>query len=227
MYDEDGLVPLSALQHLAFCPRQCALIHVERAWHENYLTAEGRLLHERSHNQEREVRGDIVITRAVRLRSLRLGLVGQADVVEFHRARDQGVGTRLPGLEGWWRPFPVEYKRGQPKIAHCDEFQLCAQALCLEEMLSVSVRRGALFYGEPHRRQDVEFGPELRQETEKLCVDLHNLLASGITPRPVPSKKCRHCSLNSVCLPQACDPVRRASQYLRAAISIAESEVEQ
>jgi len=142
-YTEDDLIPISALQHFVFCERQCALIHIEQAWTENRLTAEGRLLHERVHDQGGESRAGVRIERGLPLRSLRLGLVGVADVVEFH-----------PLSEGGWRPFPVEYKRGKPKRNACDEIQVCAQALCLEEMLGVRIPAGALFYGKTHRSQN-------------------------------------------------------------------------
>ena len=120
MFDIDDLIQLSALQHMDFCPRQCALIHVEQTWSENRLTAEGRIMHEHVHEEGRESRGDVRIERGVALRSLRLGLIGKADVVEYHR---QAGGS--------WRPFPVEYKRGKPKPDHSDKIQLCAQAICL------------------------------------------------------------------------------------------------
>ena len=131
MYSIDDLLPLSALQHIVFCERQCALIYTEQAWTENRLTVEGKIMHERVHDESRESRGDVRIDYGVSLRSLRLGLIGKADVVEFHRQPD-----------GSWRPFPVEYKRGKPKADDCDKVQLCAQAICLEEMLSVRSRRG-------------------------------------------------------------------------------------
>ena len=141
MYTEDDLLPLSGLQHLLFCERQCALIHIEQAWAENRFTAEGRIMHERVHKEDRESRGDIRVEYSMPLRSLRLGLIAKADVVEFHRNR---------GLsDGKWIPFPVEYKRGKPKKDNADKVQLCAQALCLEEMLDVEVTSGALFIVDP------------------------------------------------------------------------------
>lgn len=142
---EDDLLPLSGLQHLAFCERQWALIHIEQSWAENRLTAQGRVLHNRAHDGPPESRPGLRIARGLRLRSLRLGLSGQADVVEFYPAPD---GIALPGETGLWRPFPVEYKRGRPKAGRCDEVQLCAQALCLEEMFARPIPSGALFYWE-------------------------------------------------------------------------------
>lgn len=136
MFSEDDLLMLSALQHLSFCPRQCALIHIEQIWAENVFTAEGRVMHERAHDEDRrETRAGVRVERGMPLRSLKLGLIGKADVVEFH----SGLGGK------GWTPFPVEYKRGKPKVDDCDKVQLCAQALCLEEMLGVAVPAGALF----------------------------------------------------------------------------------
>src|ERR1700681_2652308 len=135
MFTEDDLLPLSALQHLLFCERQAALIHLEQMWAETGLTVEGTHLHERVDNARGESGGDVRIARALPLRSLRLGLSGRADLVELHlvSADTSGEpGAVLPGISGEWRPFPVEYKRGRPKAHHADEVQLCAQALCLE-----------------------------------------------------------------------------------------------
>ncbi|HOK67603.1 MAG TPA: CRISPR-associated protein Cas4 [Anaerohalosphaeraceae bacterium] len=142
MYAEADYLPLSALQHWVFCPRQCGLIHLEQVWDENRLTAEGRILHQRVHEMSDEFRSDISIVRGLRIYSRRLGLIGQADVVEFHRAP---TGIALPDAEGIWQPYPVEYKRGSPKMDACDEVQLCAQAICLEEMLGIAVPQGAFF----------------------------------------------------------------------------------
>jgi CRISPR-associated exonuclease Cas4 len=200
MYSEDDLLPISALQHLIFCERQCALIHVEQIWTENRFTAEGRILHERVHEAAAESRGDVRIVRGLRLRSLQLGLIGIADVVELHRDADSGVA--VAGLSGRWRPFPVEYKRGKPKANACDEVQLCAQAMCLEEMLECSIADGALFYGTTRRRKDVAFATALRTVVVNAAARLHTLVASGITPPAQYSGKCDACSLNDICLPE-------------------------
>jgi len=213
MHDETDLLPISALQHLAFCERQCALIHVEQIWSENRLTAEGRILHERVHEAAAESRGDIRIVRGLRLRSLRLGLIGIADVVELHR--DTGSGVAVAGIAGHWLLFPVEYKRGKPKADACDEVQLCAQAMCLEEMLNCSVAEGALFYGTTRRRKDIAFSPALRAMVEDSAARLHALVASGVTPPAIYSKKCESCSLKDACLPE----VRKSAQaYLQSVI---------
>jgi CRISPR-associated exonuclease Cas4 len=199
----DDLVMISALQHYAFCPRQCALIHIEQTWAESGRTAEGRILHERVHEESRESRGDIRIDYGVSLRSLRLGLIGKADVVEFHRRSD-----------GSWLPFPVEYKRGKPKADDCDKVQLCAQAICLEEMLSAPIPAGALFYGQTRRRLDVVFDEVLRRETEETARRAHELIASGRTPPPVYEKRCDSCSLMADCLPKTIQKRRSVKGYL-------------
>jgi len=202
VFSEDELVPLSALQHMAFCARQCALIHIEQQWAENRLTVEGALLHERVHGSESEGRPGIVVARGLRIQSRRLGLTGQADVLEFRLPGGQECGcVRLAGRQGWWRAFPVEYKRGRPKPDRRDEVQLCAQALCLEEMLDAEIAEGAIFYGQPRRRWPVTFDASLRGETENLAARVHALLTSGETPAAVYEKKCRNCSLVEICMP--------------------------
>lgn len=200
-YTEDDLLPISALQHLRFCERQCALIHLEGAWAENRLTAEGRNMHERVHEQKGELRDGVWIGRGVRLRSLRLGLIGVSDVVEFHRVTAKG--TTLPNLPGLWRPRPVEYKRGRPKPDDCDRVQLCAQAMCLEEMLGVDIPEGDIFYGTPRRRETVALDEPLRRSCENTAMQLHDLIANGITPPAVAMPKCKNCSLVGVCMPTA------------------------
>lgn len=202
-YTEDNLIQLSSLQHYVFCPRQCALIHVEQIWSENRFTAEGRIMHDKVHEQGYESRGEVRIERSVPLRSLRLGLSGVADVVEFHRQSDRS-----------WKPFPVEYKRGKPKPDNCDRIQLCAQALCLEEMLCVEILSGALFYGRTRHRHDVTFDDKLREETEDTSKRVHELIDSGITPKPVYKSKCKSCSLFEICLPKTIGKTRSVQRYV-------------
>jgi CRISPR-associated exonuclease Cas4 len=202
-YTEDDLIMVSALQHIAFCERQCALIHIEQVWSESGLTAEGHIMHEKVHEQDRESRGSVRIEYGLPLRSLRLGLIGKADVVEFHRL-DKEI----------WQPFPVEYKRGKPKLDHCDMIQLCAQAICLEEMLSISVPKGAIFYGRTRRRLDVSFDETLLKETEDAAEKAHQLISSGITPPPVYEKRCESCSLIGECLPKKIGKKSSVKHYL-------------
>lgn len=211
MYREDELIAISALQHMAFCERQCALIHVEQVWAENRLTAEGRVLHERVHDAGAESRGEVRTVRGLRLRSLRLGLSGVADVVEFHADSE---GVPVPGLRGTWTPFPVEFKRGRPKPDGCDDIQLCAQAMCLEEMLDAAIDEGALFYGQPRRRHPVAFDEALRARTEELARRTHELIGSGRTPPAVYAKKCDSCSLFDLCKPQTIGAGKSARRYI-------------
>jgi CRISPR-associated exonuclease Cas4 len=219
MYTEDDLLPISALSQLLYCERRCALIHIEQVWDENRYTVEGKLLHERVHEQEGESRGDVRIARGLALRSLRLGLTGKADVVEFHRIpQDAPIfsdpNNRQPKTENrLWRPFPVEYKRGRPKPDDSDRVQLCAQALCLEEMLNTDVPAGALFYGATRHRLDVTLDHDLRQTTEAAAQRLHELIASGTTPKAVAQPKCEKCSLNSLCMPGSTGG-RSAARYI-------------
>lgn len=210
MFADDDLLPLSALQHLLFCPRQCALIHIEQIWAENRLTVEGQHLHRRSHHGPDERRGDVFTIRGLLLRSLKLGLVGKADVVEFHPPAAGGLTRIAParlfehiqsnGGQGW-RIVPVEYKRGRPKADSSDRVQLCAQAVCLEEMLGVQIDHGELFYGVTRRRIQVAIEPSLRELVADAARRLHELVASGVTPPPDRQPKCDNCSLVDFCLP--------------------------
>ena len=192
MYSEADYLPLSALQHLAFCQRQCALIHIEQQWVENFLTAEGRAMHDRVHDEGIKMRNGVRIERGVPLCSAELGLTGKADMVEFH-------ADKLAGKD--W-PFPVEYKHGKPKSDDSDAVQLCAQALCLEEMLHVNIPKGAFYYGKTHHRLDIEFTPLLRQKTKDVSDELHTFIAKGQTPGANYTKKCEACSFIDVCLPK-------------------------
>jgi CRISPR-associated exonuclease Cas4 len=219
MFAEDDLLPISGLQHLQFCERQWGLIHLEQQWEENRLTAEGRILHDRVHESATEARPGVVIARGLPLRSLRLGLTGQADVVEFRQAASGAPGVvELPERTGWWRPFPVEYKRGRPKADSCDEVQLCALTLCLEEMFETSVESGALFYGSNRRRTEVRFDVELRNRTEALAARMHALYFARITPRAVYGKKCENCSLYNRCLPRTTSKRETVERYLTSAL---------
>lgn len=218
MFPESDLLPLSALQHLAFCERQWGLIHLEQQWDENRLTAEGRILHDRVHDAGTEARPGVIVARGLALHCLRLGITGQADAVEFQRSEAANQNcVALAGRKGWWRPFPIEYKRGKPKAGSIDEVQLCAQALCLGEMLSVRLDAGALFYGETRRRQDVPFDAKLRAETEGLCRRMHELYSRGSTPAAVYARKCERCSLMSRCLPKAPSQAGAVAGYFKKA----------
>jgi CRISPR-associated exonuclease Cas4 len=218
MFAEDELLPISAIQHLAFCPRRCALIHLERQWEENLLTAEGSLLHDRVHDLGRDTRGEVITVRALPLRSLRLGVVGQADAVEFLRCEgsEWDGGVSLGTYAGWWKPFPVEYKRGLPRSDDSHRVQLCCQALCIEEMLGVEVSEGAIFHGASRRRENVPFSEGLRATTKELIQQLHVLFSSGTTPAAQYGPKCKSCSLIDLCMPKVTQGNRSAAGYLAA-----------
>lgn len=204
MEEDRDLLPISALQHLQFCERQCALIHVEGLWAENRRTVEGRLLHERVHEAGANSRRGVRHERGMQLSSHRLGLFGVADLVEF-----------APGQP----PRPIEYKRGRPKTHDADEVQLCAQALCLEEMLSCVVDQGELFYGAIRRRVTVVLSTDLRQRTELAAQHLHRLIASGRTPVAKREPKCDRCSLIAVCLPDSFRTRASAARYVDDAVT--------
>ena len=217
MYSEDDLLSISALQHLMFCERRCALVHIEHVWQENVFTAEGRNVHDNVHSADSESRADLRVVRSLRLVSYKLGLSGVADVVEFRKS-DKGI--TLDGANGFWRAFPVEYKRGILKHETSYEVQLCAQAICLEEMLKCSVEDGAIYYGTSRRRQDVKFTPGLRSMTEDAALKLHKLFNSRITPKAEYGKKCKSCSLFEVCLPEVTGIEKDIEHYLSKAKTI-------
>lgn len=208
MDESDDLVPLSALQHYLYCPRQCALIHIERLWAENRQTAEGRLLHDRADTPQIEHRHGVRTITAMPLSSAELGVTGVADVVEFRAEA---------GIE---RPFPVEYKRGRPKTHRADEVQLCAQALCLEAMFGCRVQEGALFYGQSRRRQPVVFDDGLRRLTLETIQATREMIRSGQTPTASYSaKRCDACSLNDLCQPKLLAKGREVDAWLREQIT--------
>jgi CRISPR-associated exonuclease Cas4 len=209
MYSEDDLLSISALSHLVFCERRCALIHIEQIWSENLFTAQGRVLHERAHSQTNENRRDLRVEFGMALRSLRLGLIGKADVIEFHRQSD-----------GTWQPFPVEYKRGRKKPDDCDLVQLCAQAMCLEETIQCLVPQGAIFYGKERRRTEVVFDESLRARTEATVLRLRALISAGVTPKAVYKPACERCSLVSYCLPRVMQQAQPVGDYLKEATGL-------
>lgn len=196
---EEEYLQLSGLQHFLFCRRQWALIHIEGLWAENVLTVGGTLMHQRAHDgMLTEKRGGTIITRNMSVCSHKLGVCGKCDVLEFHRCAD---GINLFGWEGRWLPFPVEYKRGEPKDGDFDRAQLCAQAMCLEEMLCCNIDSGALFYGETKRRESVIFDCTLRETVMRSCEEMHSLFQRGYTPHVKRKKACGACSMKELCLP--------------------------
>ena len=199
-YNEDDYLQLSGLQHFRFCRRQWALIHVENQWAENGRTTDGAIMHQKAHDAgAKERRGDLSITRNMHVFSPTLGISGACDVVEF---RGSDAGVPLHGQEGLYQPFPVEYKRGSPRADTSNALQLCAQALCLEEMLCCEIPEGALYYGETRRRETVIFTQELRQEVRDCLLEMHALYERGHTPKVKPTTACNACSLKELCLPK-------------------------
>ena len=204
MANEDERLPLSALQHLLYCPRQCALIHIERLWEENLFTAEGRILHDRTHRPGTEVQHGLKVARSMQVWSDRLGVFGICDVVEFR----EGV------------PTPVEYKRGKPKAHRADDVQVCAQAMCIEDMLDVRIPQADLFYGQTRRRHTVSFDAELRQLVRDVAQRCHELVDAGHTPPArYERRKCSACSLMSACLPRVRSGEATIPAYLGEALT--------
>lgn len=209
---EDALVPVSALQHYLFCPRQCALIHVERLWAEDGRTAEGRILHERVDGGRPDRRRGVRTVRGLPIRSLALGVTGKADAVEF-----RGVGAGAV-------PYPIEYKRGRPKAHRADEVQLCAQALCLEEMFGTPIVEGALFYGETRRRMVVAMDAALRRLTADTAAAVRTMIAAERTPPPVAMPGCRLCSLHDLCRPERLERAPDVARWLAGQLAGAERD---
>lgn len=220
MFTEEELLPISALADLVYCERRAALHHLEFIWDDNPFTVEGTHLHEKVHGEDcTEIRDDVRIARGLRLRSFRLGLSGKADVVEFHHVQDDDPGIQLKGAPGIWLPMLVEYKRGFLRKEEGYEVQLCAQALCLEEMLDVRIPVGAIYYGKTRRRLNISFDEKLREETQIAAARLHELLNKDITPNAVRGSKCERCSLVDLCLPAATSGEQSARKYLMKGLS--------
>ncbi len=219
MYSDDELLPISGLQHVLFCTRRAFLVHAEQLWGENIHTAQGGIAHERVHHAPAESRGHIIIARGLRLRSYALGLTGIADVVEFRESGTSDEGCCLPSNKGRWIPFPIEYKSGSKREEIGYEAQLCAQAICLEEMLHVNVPEGALFYGASKRRLEVVFTSELREITQNTARLFRELLDSGVTPTALYENKCEKCSLLSQCMPKTAGGGKSAAAWLVAQVN--------
>ncbi len=185
---------ISALQHYSYCPRQCALIHLEQTFAENLYTLRGRAVHKRVDEPATEAEAGVRIERALPLYSERLGLVGKADVVEFHAG---GV------------PYPVEYKHGPRREREHDDLQLAAQALCLEEMTGTPVRFGAIYHHSSRRRRGVEITDGLRQQVSETVAAIRAMLATGSLPPPINDERCRHCSLRDACQPEAVTALKK------------------
>lgn len=203
---------LSGLKHFCFCRRRWALVHIEQQWQENALTMSGHLMHERVHDESfTESRGSVVLSRGMPVRSQALCITGECDLVELHRDEN---GIAIHGREGTWRVYPVEYKHGQPDERGADEMQLCAQAMCLEEMLAADIPEGALYYGKIRRRVRVTFTPELRAQVTEALAEMHRMFERGHTPRAKWTKACKSCSLVEICQPMLTKRTG-ASAYVR------------
>jgi CRISPR-associated exonuclease Cas4 len=201
-YKEEDFLLLSGIQHFVFCKRQWALIHIEQQWQENLRTVEGNILHEKTHdNSIKEKRGDLIVSRGMSVFSRSLGITGTCDVVELHSTPD---GVNIYGREGTYKPVPVEYKRGKPKEDESDILQLCAQAICLEEMLLCEIPEAFLFYGEIKRRIKINLDDGVRNRVKNIVKEMHELYDKRYTPKVKPTKACKACSLAEICMPKLC-----------------------
>lgn len=199
-YKEEEFLMLSGLQHYVFCKRQWALIHIEKQWCENFLTTDGNIFHEKAHESTSfEKRKNTLISRGMPIRSFELGISGTCDIVEFESSKK---GIELYGREGYYTVYPVEYKRGKIKKDEYDKLQVVAQALCLEEMLCCTIDKGYLYYGEIRKRVEVSIDIEIKEKAKQLILEMHELFDKGYTPKVKPSKACKSCSLENICLPK-------------------------
>lgn len=218
-YPEDDWLALSGIQHYAFCKRQWALIHIEQLWQENARTTAGQLEHARVDDYgQSETRGDLLILRSLRVFSRKLGITGICDVVEFHRDHD---GVELNGREGKWSAYPIEYKHGHAKAKDEDRLQLCAEVMCLEEMLACDIPQAALFYRETKRREIVELDDALRDTVVGVTRQMHDLYSRGYTPKVKRTKSCNACSLKDLCLPEL-SKTPSARKYINEHLAVVE-----
>lgn len=206
-WDENDLIMLSALEHYSYCPRQCALIHQEQTFSENLHTLRGRAVHEQVDEPEGMIEQGMRVERALPLWCYRLGLVGKADVVEFHGDT----------------PYPVEYKHGPRREKEHDDLQLCAQALCLEEMTGQAVPKGAIFHHSSRRRREVEFTPALRAKVEQTSLQVRQMLATRTLPPAVNDARCKHCSLQDSCMPKVTDEKKRLQRVASTLFTVGET----
>ena len=210
-YREEDFLLLSGIQHFCFCRRQWALIHIEQQWKENLKTVEGNIVHENCHDEHFfEKRGDLLITRGIRIFSRIMGVTGQCDVVEFYKSEE---GCLLHGYGGYWLPYPVEYKRGKSKSIDADRLQLCGQAMCLEEMLGTTINKGAIYYHESNRREEVQLTDSLRKKVKDLLAEMHEYYSRGYTPVVKAKSGCASCSLKEICMPVICKKINVDSYY--------------
>ncbi len=214
-YTEDDMLMLSGIQHYAFCPRQWALIHIEQKWQENLLTVEGQIMHQHVDDPfYRQKMGANVCLRSVHIASRELGLYGISDIIELYPSDSSENAISHPEYPGWWLPCPVEYKHGKPKRDNIDAVQLCAQAMCLEEMYGVHILEGEIFYGEVRRREVVSFDDALRDDVREYAIAMHSMFDSHNLPRAVRKPCCRSCSMVDECMPDR-QSVTSVHDYLK------------
>ena len=214
-YEEDEMLMLSGIQHFVYCPRQWALIHIEQVWEENRFTAEGQILHKQADDPfYRQKNGDFVSLRSVSIASKALGLYGFTDVVELHPSDNPNNCITHPSYPGYWKPYPVEYKRGHSKPDERDAVQLAAQVICLEEMHNIKIDHAFLFYGETKHREEIVMDEPLRSLTQEHADEMHRIYSSGIVPKSTKSRKCTNCSLCDICLPDTKNKLL-ATNYLK------------
>lgn len=214
MYCEDEMLMLSGIQHFVFCPRQWALIHIEQQWAENRLTMEGNILHEKVDDPfYRQKNGDVITLRSLHVASKKLGLYGITDAVELIPSDSFENSITHNRYKGFWKLYPVEYKRGKHKPDERDEVQLAAQAMCLEEMYDINIPFGALYYNEEKHREKVAISEQLRKTTERCAIQMHEIFKSGVIPKVVKTSHCRNCSLIDICLPEI-ERCQQVSTYL-------------
>lgn len=219
---EEESLPLSGIQHMAFCERQWALIHLEQQWNENLLTVEGKQVHNVVDNPfANESRNEAIITRSVSISSRELGLHGIADVVEYIRDDDSPAEftTELKGRDGRWKVVPIEYKRGRKKVTDVDEVQLCAQAICLEELYHIEISSGYLYYFSTKSRDSVNFDSYLRKRVRSLAARMHEMFTSGHIPSAIKESHCNRCSLYEICQPDWKSSKFAINDYLRSSLS--------
>ena len=217
MYADDDLLSLSGIQHFAFCPRQWALTHVDRQWHDNYLTIEGTWLHrvvDEPFNMDSDY--GTVHLRSVAVKSYALGLYGIADLLELTPLTNaEAKPFTVPRYPGRWEVHPVEYKHGKPKPDDADEVQLCAQAMCLEEMYGISISYGAIYYGKTRRRCQVSFNEAMRTRVGQLASQMHAFIDQGVVPDAAPRRQCMSCSLADLCMVPDLSRATPVNNYLK------------
>lgn len=218
-YDDEELLMLSGIQHFAFCPRQWALIHIDQLWNENHLTLEGLFMHERVDNPTEitALRGNVIL-RSVPLISRRLGFYGLSDAIELSPTEASNNWITHPKYRGHWAVSPIEYKHGAPKSQEIDAVQLCAQAMALEQMWTISIDKGFIYYGKTRHHQEIVCSPALRQKVESLSIEMHKIYKSQCLPTAHYLKHCDNCSLVETCLPHEFEHVSSVEAYIKSYI---------